>query len=486
MDIISRYLREQRRYTKAELASLFELDEEGIEKFIRDLKSYNVLKAVRNSAEQKEMSDLIDADVEIADDSAENGTYLYVFTYVGVITYGNRILKVYPKYILHNDKPLAQMKQVMKVLEKYSNSTEQSISMFSGIGENRNFNLLAVILFLLNDYYDFGLYSSPEEIIETNGEGEILWQKTIDDIFPIFAEDRPYYVNLYTRKTIDNEDDFFRKLHQAVLTECSRRLEKAQLLELFQMEPLNLTEDSIDNCGNEDFLVSRILSELDVQFNTRKQILLKTMYAFITEKEKVFESGLGISLFGTTAFNMVWEKACAQIFNNRLQSKLDALGVIPESLTGYDLKDRLIDIIEKPRWFAAEDNYFLTAQDTLIPDLVTIQDGTFVILDAKYYNLQMERNKSLRGQPGIESVTKQYLYQLAYQDFASECGVSKFRNCFLFPTELNHVINKGYVEMKILNKLNLENIEVILLPAEKVFSLYLENKHMPIKELGLE
>lgn len=485
MEIISRYLREQRRYTKAELASLFELDEDGIEKFIRDLKSYNVLKAVQNSTEQREMSDLLDADIEIADDTAETGTYLYVFTYVGVITYGNRVLKVYPKYLLHNEQPLAEMKQVLKVLEKYSNSTDQVIRMYSGVGDNRNFNLLAVILFLLNDYYEYGLYSSPEEIIETNGEGEIIWQKTIDETFPILSKNRPYYVTLYTRKTVDNETDFFRRLHQAVLTECSKRLARAQMLDLFQMEPLNLTEESIDSFGSEDYLANRILNELDVQFNTRKQILLKTMYAFITEKEKVFEYSLGISMFGTTAFNMVWEKACAQIFNNRLQAKLDTLDICQEMPDGYKPKNKLIDIIEKPRWVAAEDEFSYVAQDTLIPDLVSIQGDTFVILDAKYYNLYMDKDKGLRGQPGIESVTKQYLYQLAFQDFAQKCGIHKFKNCFLFPTEQDNVVNKGHVELKILKNLSLENIEVRLLPANKVFTLYLENKHMDIKTLGL-
>ena len=33
-------------------------------------------------------------------ESAGNDEYLYVFTYVGVITYGSRIIKIYPKYLL--------------------------------------------------------------------------------------------------------------------------------------------------------------------------------------------------------------------------------------------------------------------------------------------------------------------------------------------------------------------------------------------------
>ena len=94
MKIISCFVREQRRYTKNELQGLFSFDEQGIEPFIKNLKAYNVLKAVRNNTEQKELSDLIEEDIEVADETAEHDEFLYVFTYVGIITAGTRILKI--------------------------------------------------------------------------------------------------------------------------------------------------------------------------------------------------------------------------------------------------------------------------------------------------------------------------------------------------------------------------------------------------------
>ena len=62
--------------------------------------------------------------------------------------------------------------------------------------------------------------------------------------------------------------------------------------------------------------------------------------------------------------------------------------------------------------------------------------------DAKYYNIQFEHNKKLCGQPGIESITKQYLYQLAYQPFVETHQISTVRNCFLIPTASSDVIEK--------------------------------------------
>ena len=208
MKIVSSYVREQKRYTKNNLKSIFSFDEVGVEKFIKRLKAYGVLKSVKNSNDQLEMSDLIDDDIEIADETAESGDCLYVFTYVGIITCGSRVIKVYPKYLLSEKKePLDDMKQVVKVLERYSRSEKQIINVFNGNGENRSFNILAVILFLLNDYYEYGIYTNSEDIIEVNGEGEILWGKTIDESFALIEENRPYYMELYTEKTIDDDMD---------------------------------------------------------------------------------------------------------------------------------------------------------------------------------------------------------------------------------------------------------------------------------------
>ena len=490
MEIISEFLREQRRYTKNELAELFRFDEAGVEHFIKTLKAYNVLKSVRNTPSQKEMSDLTDADVEVSDETADNDAYLYVFTFVGVLVFGSRVIKVYPKYLLHTDNVFPAMRQVMKVLEKYNNSTEQIVNLFNGEGESKSFNLLSVMLYLIHDYYEYGLYMNSEMVLEVNGEGDIQWQKTIDETFPVISKNRPFYTEIYTRKITYDDDDFFRRLHRIVLTECSSRLAKAQLMDLFELDPLILSEESLDELGDKDFILNRILQELNVQFSTRKQTLLKTLYTFIAENRKMEDAGSGISIFGTTAFNMVWEKICSKVFNNQLQSRLDSIA-LPESLDQFRYRPdkKLIDIIEKTAWIAKDGEYSKLAKDTLIPDLITFvqhEEGMImVILDAKYYNLRMEKDKALSGQPGIESVTKQYLYQLAYQDFADRHGIMGIRNCFILPTEQPTIINKGHVELQMLKNLGLQDIEVRLLPAAKIYNYYLANRQMDINCLDL-
>ena len=122
--MISVFLREQRRYTQDELVKLFRCTEEKTVHILKRLKEYGVLKAVKVSDLQKDLTDLVDEDIEIADVEIGENEYLYVFTFVGVITIEGRVLKCYPKYLANDLKPVDELKQILKVLEKY-NSKEQ-------------------------------------------------------------------------------------------------------------------------------------------------------------------------------------------------------------------------------------------------------------------------------------------------------------------------------------------------------------------------
>ena len=76
---------------------------------------------------------------------------------------------------------------------------------------------------------------------------------------------------------------------------------------------------------------------------------------------------------------------------------------------GYDKKKKLIDLIEKPLWTVTGKE----AKNTLIPDLISIfqNDGNyeFIIFDARcIVHAHLESGITPSGQPGIESITKQF------------------------------------------------------------------------------
>jgi len=154
-------------------------------------------------------------------------------------------------------------------------------------------------------------------------------------------------------------------------------------------------------------------------------------------------------------------------------------------------RKKLIELIDKPQWsgFSSNGTFTKEAADTLIPDLISIvkvdDEYQFIIFDAKYYNIQLEENKKLRGQPGIESITKQYLYQLAYQPFVEEHQIKTVRNCFLMPTNGNDVVVKGTASLAMLSSLGLQDIQIRLLPAQTMYKHYIENTKMDISILQL-
>lgn len=490
MEFISRYVQEQKRYTKNGLRTLFSFTEAENEGFIKNLKAFGILKTVHNTPAQLELSDLLDADIAVADVSAGNDEFFYVFAYVGVITIGNRVIKCYPKYLYSATEPVAEMKQVLKVLNRYG-SKEQIVNLYNGDGETRSFNLLAVILFLMGDYHESGLYNNTEDIVELNGEGPILWDQTINDGFAMISNNRPYYVNLFTHRSIDDEQDFFLRLHKCILTECSHQLEESDLLTLFDLLPVDLSVEQLQDFGEDDYILYRLQAELNIQFNTRKQILLKTLYTYIAH-HRALEDSYGISMYGTTSFNLVWEDVCAEVFSNNLQTPLRHLTLPHGVAEGYNPDAKLIDIIEKPQWVGFDENeqsFTKEAKDTLIPDLITICDRgglyQFVIFDAKYYCIHLQPNHPVSGQPGVGDVTKQYLYQLAYHDFLAAHGITDVRNCFLMPTEQNAIIPLGTAKMEMLHNLDLCNIAIRLLPAETMYSYYLSHRCLGADVLAL-
>ena len=451
-----------------------------------------MLKAVKANDTQKDLTDLVDEDIEIADVEVGENEYLYVFTFVGVITIEDRVLKCYPKYLLDATTPKAELKQVLKVLEKY-NSKEQIIRMYNDTSNSSAFNMLAVMLFLLQDYFEYGAYTNTQDIIESNGSGDILWDKTINETFTLLSNNRPYYPELLTMKRVNDDFDFFKRLHECILTCCTVELRDADLLDLFDIIGVDISDEQIDSFGDKEYILDRIAKELDVQFNTRKQLLLKTLYAYIANSSALDDLDC-FSMFGTNSFNLVWEKVCAEVMDNQLQKPIGGLRLpVPLAEQYRDMRHKkLIDLIDKPQWSGTASNgesFVKQAEDTLIPDLISIVnvDGNyqFIIFDAKYYNIQLEHNKKLRGQPGIESITKQYLYQLAYQPFAEAHQINAVRNCFLMPTDSAEVVEKGTVSLAMLSNLGLQDIQVRLLPTKTVYRHYLENTKMDIKILNL-
>lgn len=421
---------------------------------IRELKPYtknNLLKLLDNSEDT--FKKLIKyAIVDIEDD-------MYQFKYVGIIIIDKLVINCYPKYFTNysNDN----FKQVIQVIKKYNASNDLNYQ--NEELEDISFNLLSMMVFFLEDYYEYGIYSNVQNILEVNGNGEIDWNRTINYTNPIINDNKPYYAELYTKYKIDDLYDYFRLLHEYIITVCSKRLEKAGLLDLFDLTPVELSDKELYEFGELEFILKKLEKELHVEFNSHKIKLLKSMHTFLKEHNS-FSNENYLTLFGTSSYHVIWEAMLKKVFNDKLGSIVQFKGK----------KTKLIDVIKKPQWIY-KNTYPKEADGTFIPDIVTFYKNQFIILDAKYYKLHFDE-KNLSGQPGLESITKQYLYELAYKDYIKENKFDGVKNAFLLPKYDGEIENIGIAKLEILSDLGLEDIQIVMLPANLINQYYCENK----------
>ena len=478
--MISVYFKELKKYARDELISIFKYSLEKPDIVIKKLKERGVLKVAKEKS--RDFDEAFDENSFDEDDDNDFPESFYVFNFVGVIAISGIIIKCYPKYLKDNLEPTKELRLILKVLKK-TNSKEPIIRMFNGDSDATTFNLLSVILYLLKDYHDNGTYSSTERIFETNGNGEILWERTINDSFLFLQNNRPLYTELQTRRTKDDDANYFKRLHETVLTLCSKQISETDLPSLFDdIMPVYLNDEIIRDFGEVDYILYRLENELNTQFNTHKQLILKTLYAYILQSKSFFDVD-SFSLFGTTNFNSVWEKVCSGLLDNKLHQKLHNIQLPAPLDKKYDSNLELIKLIERPVW-RDEECGFPIEGTTFIPDLVTIQGNNFFIFDAKYYNTRIEAGR-IKDQPDVESLTKQYLYQLAFKDFIATHRFSNIANCFLMPTDSPNVVLMGESSFKMLHNLGLQPIKLRAIPAHMAFELFLANKKLDISELRL-
>lgn len=488
--VYSAFFREQHPYSFDEIKNSLKItDDDFVKDLIRTMKSYNILRACKSDLPDYE--NLSDQDLVFADVKADSTNTVFVFKFVGIVLLGDVVIKCYPKYIDVEDSVVIEDSLILalKALEKYNTNKTQEVSLYNGDGDDKKrFNKLEVALFLLQDYFFHGLYVNQEEVVEINGEGECLFDKTIEQNMAIMQDGAPYYVEIFTRRSLDNDSDYFRQLHKCILNECSSDLEKTGLLDIFGLSSVEFAESKLEDFGEKEYILNRITSELGNQFVTHRQTLLRTLYAFV-ESEYGNETNLNLELLGTTSFNLVWEKACGEIFGNVLDMKIKKLQDVNKLSkirnTKFNENDKIIDLIEKARWELNEK--VLETVETLEPDIITIDEKSkgFYIFDGKYYIINTDDSKYIYNQPGIQDVVKQFAYQKAYQDFIKEYKFNIIANAFLFPQKYSvtqekkqNILNMGTVNLDLMQfyafKL-LAPIQILQLNPKFVFEKYITN-----------
>ena len=265
---------------------------------------------------------------------------MYKFQYVGIIIIDDIVINCYPKYITNEDNIEHEFKEIMSVIKKYDRSKD-SLGYENLEFDDISYNRLSLMLFFIEDYFENGIYTNIEEILEINGNGEIDWNRTINDNFPLIQKNKPYYIELQTKNNINNVFDYFRLLHEFVVTECSKFFEKHELLDLFDLTSVELSDKCQENFGDIEFILNKIDKQLNIEFNTRKRTLLKLMHNYF-ESKNVFSEGNFLTLYGTPKYEHIWEEMCACVFNNKLDEEV---GITLSKLFNKEFKSKILILI---------------------------------------------------------------------------------------------------------------------------------------------
>ncbi|MDM0451027.1 LlaJI family restriction endonuclease [Clostridium perfringens] len=399
------------------------------------------------------------------------------FNYVGLILVKNIPIFVKPKYSVSNNKDteLELLKNIIKLLndfserEKLDSSNIDSIEFESEIEEN---NLISIINFLLEDYIENGLYKNEVNSYELNGDGDIDWDKTIDEVDPLVINNQWVYTDLITKNSIIDTDRFITMLHAKIINQCMELLNKTGLNNILKYN-IEAIEKCIDNIEDKDYIFYEIDKEITVQFSDRKRRVLKAIKSYLEQKSGTEENDL--LLYGTRNFKWIWEVICGYIFDNEF--------IKDGSLSKYEKYG-----IESPEWTIYGDGIVSLDESTILkekknrltPDILKVTEYNgqkyLLILDAKYYNVIVEKGK-IKGNPGIEDITKQYLYHSVLSNYMNREGIDENNviNAFLFPSELDSYI-QGKVSIGFMEKFFEKPVNLVQLNVNEVINRYCNNK----------
>lgn len=397
----------------------------------------------------------------------------YQFSFVGILIVKGIAIIVYPKYIrdiqLDKFNNYKKFRQIFKVIYQYQKRQEQQIYLSTDNFIN-NENILSVAIQLLNYYGEYGLYNIGKTLIEVNGDGEINWFKTINEMSATLSGNSPVYIDYYTEKNITDTQNMIRQIQLAVLTDIKEKY--SDLLSLLDYDISFEDEIFLSDLGDEESFLYYLDKELMIQFISHKIELIKLLKMYIQSKTR--ENNVDtISVFGVTKFDRVWEDVCKVVYEDNLEHSLIDLNLKYKNT--YENNIKLKEFVPKPTWTNLIDGKEYSTLKSLELDTLHVnkETKTFEIYDAKYYLISFANNK-INGQPGVSDITKQYLYELTYKDLAEENGYS-FINRFIVPIDNKQQDNQliAKASFSIFDMYDLSDIVVIARDCETIYEQYL-------------
>lgn len=328
------------------------------------------------------------------------------FNFVGLVFGEKHFCYVLPKYFRgkkEEEIDSAEIDVVQESLLTYGRTAVVNTpSMFSDDGIICSAKLQAATN-IVSYYFEKGLLAPDRQVRTSSFDDKILWEKTIELTHPVISNNIPIYVEPISTKSKRNEAHLITEIQKWISMKSFDLVGKM----MFPSESLSLES----NCSEEEteYYVAIIEGYLQNIYSDDEVALLKNFLWFLKEDMKMEDSE--IEVFGTKAFHRVWELANKILWQDQFES--------------------LKTFIPYPVWEYNRLSY--KPDDTIIPDILYKTDEKFFVVDAKYY-LPVFIGDKPSGQPGVESITKQYVYEDVLK---AQFGDLTFVNIFCFPDEMD-------------------------------------------------
>lgn len=469
------FFKELKNYTRSDL-------EKKLDPLLNDFKKDRESNLNENTFHDQEnyisiacskiINDLLEQGVlKCKSDENEN---VYSFQFVGLFGSDPIIGCCVPKFFDEEKMNISHFKKILEAIKKCQRNRETQYS--SRYGEPIVFfHKEPVEHYFILDYIENGLYTNYKTFLEDNGIGEIDWDYTINETIPTIKGNRPYYTTLKTWAAKSDEEDYFRRLHKFIVTECFRTFKDNGLLELFDL-PFDILTDETENAfGPLDYIKYRLNQEIQVQFISRKRDLLNTMYSYFERRNaKYIDSSL--TVYGVNNFDLIWQDMLAFILSDKHS----------------EIEEQIAEL-RSPQWFhygkekgsLGQNNASLLKTD-IVSTLESETSRTFCILDAKNYLITW-KNKLYEEIPGVQDIVKQFAYHREFLSLIAIADYDQVINALLFPKQeafnsnssKDRFDNFGFIEMPIMMDWGedwLVPIHLVSLSPSVVIKSYLKNE----------
>lgn len=407
--------------------------------------------------------------------SSKNGAFM--FTYVGLISLQFCTVSVLPKFAsneLSSSEREALTRYTVQVLQQYSYVSQKYNGLdFLDSEPDEGFYSEPVLAdTLINYYIKYGIWEKEEAVYNINGSGNINWHLTVERTVPVIAGRNIFYPETVSSVKQSMANETITLVHQWATRYCIDKYSK--LLPGYEgLQYLGDSLDDINELGTPEQLIDLLYAELRTVFADVKINLLNNLIWFLGQQAVMSETK-SISFYGSSTFHHVWEDACKFVFNDISESS------------------EIRKLFRPPVWISKNKSEFTTdeksdfsnSRNVLIPDVVAYDqsDNTLLILDAKYYTLRFTQSK-VSGNPGINDITKQIIYQQILTSPTSSSFLTSEHviNGFIFPlntclhsmSELQYGWLWGNIQSNIPGWENTP-VHIFIVPPEEIFDIYID------------